>query len=195
MIESLLIFVIGNNEFAIDLKYSPLVVKAIKVLQDSEDKLEIIEEKFKVGKFLKLVDLKKFLGFGKTNVSETSRLLIFESQNFVVGLLVDEVKYVMSLDETSSERMHDLDDEELIYKTYSMENKKVNIINIEMIPELNNKLQNLELLNDSSISIGTIEDTESEKNLNDLVAMSVSIKEDNEPVVIKVDRKGKLTQI
>jgi hypothetical protein len=64
-----------------------------------------------------------------------------------------------------------------------------------MIPELNNKLQNLELLNDSSISIGTIEDTESEKNLNDLVAMSVSIKEDNEPVVIKVDRKGKLTQI
>jgi chemotaxis signal transduction protein len=195
MIESLLIFVIGNNEFAIDLKYSPLVVKAIKVLQDSEDKLEIIEEKFKVGKSLKLVDLKKFLGFGKTNVSETSRLLIFESQNFVVGLLVDEVKYVMSLDETSSERMHDLDDEELIYKTYSMENKKVNIINIEMIPELNNKLQNLELLNDSSISIGTIEDTESEKNLNDLVAMSVSIKEDNEPVVIKVDRKGKLTQI
>jgi hypothetical protein len=195
MIESLLIFVIGNNEFAIDLKYSPLVVKAIKVLQDSEDKLEIIEEKFKVGKSLKLVDLKKFLGFGKTNVSETSRLLIFESQNFVVGLLVDEVKYVMSLDETSSERMHDLDDEELIYKTYSMENKKVNIINIEMIPELNNKLQNLELLNDSSISIGTIEDTEGEKNLNDLVAMSVSIKEDNEPVVIKVDRKGKLTQI
>jgi chemotaxis signal transduction protein len=74
---------------------------------------------------LKLVDLKKFLGFGKTNVSETSRLLIFESQNFVVGLLVDEVKYVMSLDETSSERMHELDDEELIYKTYSMENKKV----------------------------------------------------------------------
>ena len=195
MIESLLIFVIENNEFAIDLKYSPLVVKAIKVLQDSEEKLEIIEEKFRVGKTFKLVDLKKFLGFGKTKVSETSRLLIFESQNFVVGLLVDEVKYVMSLDETSSEKMNDLDDEELIYKTYSMENKKVNIINVEMIPELNNRLQNLELLNDSSISIGTIEDSKSEKNLNDLVAMSVSIKEDNEPVVIKVDRKGKLTQI
>ncbi|NOG97358.1 MAG: hypothetical protein HND52_05245 [Ignavibacteriae bacterium] len=195
MIESLLVFLIGNNEFAIDLKYSPLVVKAIKVLKESEDKIEIIEDKFRVGKTFKLIDLGNFLGFGKTKISETSRLLIFESQNFAVGLLVDEVKYVMSLDETSSERMNDLTDEELIYKTYSMENKKVNIINVEMIPELNNRLQDLELLNDSSISIGTIENNESEKNLNDLVAMSVSIKEDNEPVIIKVDRKGKLTQI
>ena len=60
MIESLLIFVIENNEFAIDLKYSPLVVKAIKVLQDSEEKLEIIEEKFRVGKTFKLVWIEPF---------------------------------------------------------------------------------------------------------------------------------------
>ena len=36
MIESLLVFVVSSHEFAIDLKYSPLVVKAIKVLKRTD---------------------------------------------------------------------------------------------------------------------------------------------------------------
>ena len=64
-----------------------------------------------------------------------------------------------------------------------------------MIPEINSRLDELDFVSDASISIGTIEDFNRQKELNDIVAMSVSIKTNNEPVVIKIDRKGELTKI
>jgi hypothetical protein len=195
MIENLLVFVVSSHEFAIDLKYSPLVVRAIKVLKKTDDKYELIESKLRMEKKFTLIDLKFNLGLGETIISDSSRILIFDSQDHSVGLLVDEVKYVITLDESSTKLIDDKFHEEKIYNTYLIHNKKINIININELGEIKAYLPDINKFQEDSINIGTIENIESEGNANDLVAMSVSVEEGKEPIVLRVDRKGKLTQI
>jgi hypothetical protein len=189
MIENLLVFVISSHQFAIDLKYSPLVVKAIKVLKKEDEKFELIESKLRIEKPFSLIDLKLYLGLGETTVTDTSRILIFESHASSVGLLVDEVKYVITLDESSTK----LDDSEFgqkkIYNTYIMGENKINIINLKEFGEMQS------ILKETSINIGTIENMERKIEFDDLVAVSISIKKENSPLVLAVDRRGKLKQI
>ncbi len=189
MIENLLVFVISSHQFAIDLKYSPLVVKAIKVLKKEDEKFELIESKLRIEKPFSLIDLKLYLGLGETTVSDTSRILIFESHESSIGLLVDEVKYVITLDESSAK----LDDSEFgqkkIYNTYVMGENKINIINLKEFGEMQS------ILKETSINIGTIENMERKIEFDDLVAVSISIKKEKSPLVLAVDRRGKLKQI
>ena len=195
MIENLLVFVISSHQFAIDLKYSPLVVKAIKVLKKEDEKFELIESKLRMEKPFSLVDLKHYLGFGETTISDTSRILIFESHENSVGLLVDEVKYVVTLDESSTKLIDNDFGEEKIYRTYIMGEKKINIINLKEFGAKQIDNPAIKIIQESSINIGTIESIEEKVTSNDLVAMSVSIKVGESPIVLTVDRKGKLKQI
>jgi purine-binding chemotaxis protein CheW len=195
MIENLLVFVISSHQFAIDLKYSPLVVKAIKVLKKEDEKFELIESKLRMEKPFSLVDLKLYLGFGETTISDTSRILIFESQDYSVGLLVDEVKYVVTLDESSTKLIDNDFGEEKIYRTYIMGEKKINIINLKEFGAKQIDNPAIKIIQESSINIGTIESIEEKVTSNDLVAMSVSIKVGESPIILAVDRKGKLKQI
>jgi hypothetical protein len=196
MIESLLIFSVSKYDFAIDLQYSPLILRTDKVLKKTLDGYESLDSKIFPIQEINLINLKELLDLGKTEISQNSRILVFEINEIRLGMIVDEVKYVMSIDEDAYDIKNDeLGDKANAYHTVKSNNKNINFINIEEIlslSELSHKEKNFV---EDKINIATIEDADNVKDSTDLVAISIGIKEPGNPFIIAVNREGNLNQL
>lgn len=94
-----ILFQLDNQNYYLDLKY---IKEFISIKRLSITKLPYTQDFIKgiinlKGDFLVVVDLKKFLNNDRTDNKEGGKLIIVESKNFNLSLLVDDIKYIKNL--------------------------------------------------------------------------------------------------
>lgn len=94
-----ILFILDNQNYYLDLKY---IKEFISIKRLNITKLPYTRDFIKgiinlKGDFLVVVDLKKFLNNDKNDNNKGSKLIIVESKNFNLALLVDDIKYIKNL--------------------------------------------------------------------------------------------------
>lgn len=108
--QGFLCFVLGREEFGVDLHLVKQIVKPPPVTwmpRAPEHVLGVVSIR---GSVVTLVDLKLLMGFGPAEWPRGARILLLEVDGETVGLLVDGVSTVRRLPESALERNPDLED-------------------------------------------------------------------------------------
>lgn len=103
----LVVFTLGLEEYAIHISYAQEIIR-VPALTKVPSIPEFIEGVFNLrGKVIPVIDLKKRFGFGESERNNDNRLLILELDGMKLGIVVDDVSEVLSIDEQSIENLSD----------------------------------------------------------------------------------------
>jgi purine-binding chemotaxis protein CheW len=108
--QGFLCFVLGHEEFGVDLQLVRQVVKpppVTRVPRAPEHILGVVSIR---GTVVTLIDLGLLMGFGATGWPRGVRILLIEVEGELVGLLVDRVTMVRRLPESALERNPSLEE-------------------------------------------------------------------------------------
>lgn len=101
MIEGIIVFLINNEEFAVDLQQVPVITKAGNFFTDNpfiKDDEPVIEFD---NKNIELVNINSELGLMNSELSTDSRIIIFERGMAYFGIIVDKIKFILNVDHQS----------------------------------------------------------------------------------------------
>lgn len=94
----LVVFNLGNEEYAIDISYAKEIIRVPKFTQ-IPNVPDFIEGVFNLrGTVITVVDLKKRFGFADTERGIDSRLLILDFDSMEIGIVVDDISEVVRFD-------------------------------------------------------------------------------------------------
>jgi purine-binding chemotaxis protein CheW len=103
----LVVFTLGVEEYAIPISFAQEIIR-IPVVTKVPSIPEFIEGVFNLrGRVIPVVDLKKRFGFGKSEKCSDNRLLVLELDGMQLGIIVDDVLEVISIDENLIESLSD----------------------------------------------------------------------------------------
>ncbi|MBE7705114.1 MAG: hypothetical protein E7Z90_04790 [Cyanobacteria bacterium SIG29] len=128
-----ILFQLNNQNYYLDIKY---VKEFISVKRLNITKLPYTQDFIRgiinlKGDFLVVLDLKKFLNDNTTN-NEEGKLIIVESNNFDLALLVDEIKYIKNLKNIKFQEQNQ-NNNSYILTEFMEENELYSILNFEKI--------------------------------------------------------------
>lgn len=134
-INQYILFVLDNQNYFLDLKH---VKEFVSLKRLNITKLPYTQSYIKgiinlKGDFLVVLDLKRFLNNDKNNENEGSKLIIVESQNFNIALLVDDIKFIRNLENLKSEEFNVNNACPYISAEFMEEGELYNILNFEKI--------------------------------------------------------------
>lgn len=128
------LFTLGNENYYIDLKYvkeftSTKRLKITKLPYTPDYIKGLINIK---GEFLISIDLKNFLNPELSMNDNTNKIIIIEGNKFNIAILVDEIKYIKTINNINP-TISDDKNSKYIYAEFVEDNILYNIINIEKI--------------------------------------------------------------
>lgn len=134
-INQYILFELDSQNYYLDLKYIKefISLKRLNItkLPYTKDFIKgIINHK---GDFLVVLDLKKFLNNDREGAKEGTKLIIVESPNFNLALLVDEIKFIKSLKNINLSEMSPSNSSPYISHEFMEENELYSILNFEKI--------------------------------------------------------------
>ena len=96
--KQLVIFNLGDEEYAIDITYAKEIIRVPNITR-IPNVPEFIEGIFNLrGTVITVIDLKKRFGFKETGKEIDSRLLILEFDDMQIGIIVDDISEVVSIE-------------------------------------------------------------------------------------------------
>lgn len=134
-INQYILFELDSQNYYLDLKY---IKEFISLKRLNITKLPYTKDFIKgiinlKGDFLVVLDLKKFLNNDREGAKEGTKLIIVESPNFNLALLVDEIKFIKSLKNINLMEMSPANSSPYISHEFMEENELYSILNFEKI--------------------------------------------------------------
>ena len=128
-------FTIGEQNYYLDLKYVKEFVslKRLKItpLPYTQDYIKgIINIK---GDYIVVIDLKRFLRNDINEITPNNKLIIISGRNFNVALMVDDVKYIRTLENIHEYNQNIMHNSEYTLAEFTEENILYSILNVEKI--------------------------------------------------------------
>ena len=103
LVDEYLCFRLANELFAISIMFIREIIKPTTVTDLPRTEPEILGILSLRGTVVPVVDLRRLLGLDRTPGTRRARILIVDTQDELVGLLVDEVRHVIRLREDDVE--------------------------------------------------------------------------------------------
>ena len=130
-----ILFELDKQNYYLDLKY---VKEFISLKRLNITKLPYTQDFIKgiinlKGDFLVVLDLKKFLNNDREGAKEGSKLIIVESKNFNLALLVDDIKFIKNLKNIDLSSISTSNNSPYISHEFMEENELYSILNFEKI--------------------------------------------------------------
>lgn len=129
-----LLFTLDNNNYYLDLKYIKEFVSYNRVnitkLPYTKNFIKgIINSK---GDFVVVIDLKCFLNKEESIIKDSSKLIITEGRNFNIAFLVDDIKYIKSLNNIKKDERY-TGNSKYIISEFTEDNELYSILSYEKI--------------------------------------------------------------
>jgi len=141
MIRDIISFTLSNKKFAVDLQKTPLILSASKYLQKdfriNHSKHYFQFEDMKV----EIINLHSYLNLKFTNLTVKTKILVGYENDYVFGLLVDEVNEVINLT-TEYEKLslfNNNDGNNIISGEIMVSDENLKIVEIDMLLKEINK--------------------------------------------------------
>ena len=134
-INQYILFELDKQNYYLDIRY---IKEFISLKRLNITKLPYTQDFIKgiinlKGEFLVVLDLKKFLNNDREGTQEGSKLIIVESNNFNLALLVDEIKFIKNLKNINLSELSSFNNSPYICYEFMEENELYSILNFEKI--------------------------------------------------------------
>lgn len=98
MIEGIIVFSAGGEEFAVDLQQVPVITKADNYFSDNPFANGINPVINFDNRQIELIDIHRELGLEFPGININSRIVLFERGFDYFGIIADEIKYILNID-------------------------------------------------------------------------------------------------
>lgn len=106
---SYVVFLLKDEEYGIEISYAQEILRIPNQVTKIPNMPSYIEGVIDLrGKVIPIVDLKKRFGFEQSSQSVDSRLLIIDFNNTTIGLIVDDVSEIITINEESIEKLNSI---------------------------------------------------------------------------------------
>lgn len=135
MIYDIITFSISNRKFAVELQKVPIILSANEYLPDN---FTLINNNyyFKFSNYeTEIINLANLLNLKNCGIGKTSKILVGQNGDNMFGLLVDEVKEIINLNDKTEANLfeNESDSDKYFIGTLEVCNERLKIINIKEI--------------------------------------------------------------